>query len=91
MRGYFLKRLLLVIPTLLGISIISFTIIHLAPGDPAELKIESDQRVTGDQWEVNIARCHIANSLYRLGTKGFRPKTSHADTNALTIPPRLQG
>jgi peptide/nickel transport system permease protein len=49
MRGYFLKRLLLVIPTLLGISIISFAIIHLAPGDPAELKLEqSDLRVTGD-------------------------------------------
>src|SRR5215471_4000702 len=50
MRSYFLKRLLLVIPTLLGISIISFAIIHLAPGDPAELKVEQsiDQRVTGD-------------------------------------------
>ena len=48
MRGYFFKRLLLVIPTLLGISIISFAIIHLAPGDPAELKLESDERVTGD-------------------------------------------
>jgi peptide/nickel transport system permease protein len=49
MRSYFLKRLLLVIPTLLGISLISFAIIHLAPGDPAELKLEqSDQRITAD-------------------------------------------
>src|SRR5579884_3409983 len=36
MRRYFLKRLLLAIPTLFGISILSFIIIHLAPGDPAE-------------------------------------------------------
>lgn len=49
MRGYFVKRLLLVIPTLLGISIVSFILIHLAPGDPAELRLEaSDLRVTGD-------------------------------------------
>lgn len=49
MRSYFLKRVLLIAPTLLGISIISFIIIHLAPGDPAELKLlESDQRATGD-------------------------------------------
>ncbi|HLH31377.1 MAG TPA: ABC transporter permease [Terriglobia bacterium] len=48
MRSYFLKRLLLVIPTLLGISIVSFILIHLAPGDPAELKVQSEERITGD-------------------------------------------
>lgn len=49
MRGYFVKRLLLIAPTLLGISIISFILIHLAPGDPAELKLyQNDQRLTGD-------------------------------------------
>src|SRR5215831_11120597 len=51
MRSYFVKRFLLVIPTLLGISIISFGIIHLAPGDPAQLRVESDYRVTGDVTE----------------------------------------
>jgi len=46
MRSYFLQRLLLIVPTLLGISIISFLIIHLAPGDPAELKLgDAAQRV----------------------------------------------
>src|SRR5215831_18206017 len=49
MRSYFLTRLLLVIPTLLGISLVSFAVIHLAPGDPAELKLgQLDDRVTGD-------------------------------------------
>jgi len=49
MRSYFVKRLALVFPTLLGISIVSFIIIHLAPGDPAELKLQQvDQRATGD-------------------------------------------
>lgn len=39
MRAYLIKRLLLMIPTLLGITLISFSIIQLAPGDPASLKV----------------------------------------------------
>jgi peptide/nickel transport system permease protein len=38
LRTYLLKRLLLLPLALFGISIISFLIIHLAPGDPASLK-----------------------------------------------------
>src|SRR5688572_30006987 len=38
MAAYFIKRLLLMVPTLLGISLISFLIIQMAPGDPAELR-----------------------------------------------------
>ncbi len=37
MRAYFIKRIVLIVPTLLGISLISFLIIQLAPGDPAQL------------------------------------------------------
>ncbi|MBI4667114.1 MAG: ABC transporter permease [Nitrospinae bacterium] len=37
MRAYIIRRLLLIIPMLLGITVISFFIIHLAPGDPTEL------------------------------------------------------
>jgi len=48
MRSYFLKRLLLIFPTLFGISVVSFLIIHLAPGDPAGIKIEEEQR-SGNQ------------------------------------------
>jgi peptide/nickel transport system permease protein len=35
MRWYVTKRLLLLIPVLLGVSILSFSLIRLAPGDPA--------------------------------------------------------
>ena len=38
MGQYLVQRLLLVIPTLLGVTIIGFLIMHLAPGDPAELR-----------------------------------------------------
>lgn len=37
MWNYLLRRLLLVIPTLLGITLITFVIIRLAPGEPASL------------------------------------------------------
>ena len=38
MMPYMLQRLLLLIPTLLGITLLSFLITHLAPGDPAALR-----------------------------------------------------
>ncbi|MBI2535227.1 MAG: ABC transporter permease [Deltaproteobacteria bacterium] len=37
MASYALQRLLLIIPTFLGITLIGFLIMRLAPGDPAEL------------------------------------------------------
>src|SRR3989475_5660183 len=39
MLPYLLQRLLLLLPTLLGVTCISFAITHLAPGDPAELRV----------------------------------------------------
>jgi len=36
MSSYLLKRVLLIIPTLLGIMLISFAIVQFAPGGPVE-------------------------------------------------------
>ena len=38
MLAYALRRLLLAVPLLLGITFVSFAVIHLAPGDPAEMQ-----------------------------------------------------
>jgi peptide/nickel transport system permease protein len=38
MTVYFFQRLLLMVPTFLGITLIVFLIVRLAPGDPAELR-----------------------------------------------------
>jgi len=38
MRNYIIKRLLLIIPMLIGISLIMFVVMHLAPGDPASIR-----------------------------------------------------
>jgi peptide/nickel transport system permease protein len=49
MRSYLIKRALLIIPTLLGISLVSFVIIQLAPGDPATLRLGSAAQGMSDQ------------------------------------------
>lgn len=40
MKAYLIRRLLQIIPTLLGITLITFIIIQLAPGNPALLKMQ---------------------------------------------------
>ena len=37
---YSIKRALLMIPILLGITLLSFTVMHMAPGGPAEAQME---------------------------------------------------
>lgn len=41
MGGYLLKRFFWLVPTLFGITLITFFIIKLAPGDPVELKMQA--------------------------------------------------
>lgn len=42
MKKYLIRRLLLMIPVLIGVSIIIFTLIHMAPGDPYASMIDSN-------------------------------------------------
>jgi peptide/nickel transport system permease protein len=48
MRDYIIKRLLLLIPTMLGITIITFFIIQLAPGNPVERKLQLDEGIKSE-------------------------------------------
>ena len=43
MLAYILKRILLITPALLFVSIISFSMVYLAPGDPAEILLMSPE------------------------------------------------
>lgn len=47
MLRYIAKRVLLMIPTLMGIIILSFFVIKLAPGDPASMKFGAGQAAGG--------------------------------------------
>ena len=48
MKRFLLKRLLTMIPLLFGITIISFSVMHLAPGEPTALQTELNPRVTAE-------------------------------------------
>jgi peptide/nickel transport system permease protein len=48
MRDYIIKRLLLLIPTMLGITIITFFIIQLAPGNPVERKLQLEEGIKSE-------------------------------------------
>ncbi len=48
MAAYILKRLLLIIPTFLGITVVTFFIVKLAPGDPVSLKLAFSEGVKAE-------------------------------------------
>lgn len=55
MWAYIIKRLLLIFPTLLGITVITFFIIKLAPGDPVRLKMQAASgAIKGEQMSAAI-------------------------------------
>jgi microcin C transport system permease protein len=49
MRGYFLRRFLLIIPTFLGITLAVFVITHFVPGGPVERQIMRFQMAAADR------------------------------------------
>ena len=51
MGRYLLRRFLLMIPLLLGITMISFAVIHLAPGEPTGLQTEFNPKITKEARE----------------------------------------
>ena len=51
MSTYLIKRLLEMIPTLFGITLLSFFIIHLAPGKPTDILTELNPKITPEARE----------------------------------------
>ena len=51
MLTYLVKRLLEMIPTLFGITLLSFVIIHLAPGKPTDIFTELNPKITPEARE----------------------------------------
>lgn len=78
MGAYILKRLLLMIPTILGVMLLTFLIVQFVPGGPIEQVIaqlenpnESGSRLDGSGTE-NVAN-NDSNSKYR-GAEGLDPE-----------------
>lgn len=45
MTTYLIKRLLMLIPLMIGITLITFSVIHLAPGEPVEMQMAMNPKV----------------------------------------------
>ena len=80
MGAYILRRLLLVIPTLLGIMIINFTLVQFVPGGPVEQAIARAQgqgnvfgSFAGGQGESDLGEVDIGNDRY-IGARGLPPE-----------------
>jgi len=48
---YLLRRLALIVPTFVGVTLLSFMLIHLVPGDPIEIRF-GEQAVTQEQLDA---------------------------------------
>src|SRR3990172_12527436 len=57
MPAYVLKRLLLMIPLMFGITVITFIVIHLAPGGPVEVQTEMSLKASAQARE-NLKRLY---------------------------------
>ena len=86
MTAYIIRRLLLIIPTLLGIMVINFIIVQAAPGGPVErmlaqlkgIHVEATARIGGaDQSETTSttsgSSSDSSDSTYR-GARGIEPE-----------------
>lgn len=51
MATYLVKRILLLIPLMIGITLITFSVIHLAPGEPVEMQVAMNPKVSKESRE----------------------------------------
>jgi peptide/nickel transport system permease protein len=62
MKWYIIKRLAMLAPVLIGVSIIAFSLIHLAPGDPARTML--GERATQEQLNEIREKYGLDKPLY---------------------------
>ncbi|MCK9276113.1 MAG: ABC transporter permease [Syntrophales bacterium] len=64
MTRYIARRLLTMIPLLVGITIICFAVIHLAPGSPTDLQTDLNPRVSAEAKERLRALYNLDKPIY---------------------------
>jgi len=83
MASYFLRRLILIIPTLFGIMLLNFIIIQFAPGGPVEntiarlqgIDVGATERVSGGNQEaIDTQNNFISSNNKYVGAQGLDPK-----------------
>jgi len=63
--AYIVKRILFMVPLLIGITIISFVVIHLAPGSPTDLQTDLNPRVSAEMKARMQALYDLDKPLYQ--------------------------
>ncbi len=72
MIGFVLRRLLSLVPTWLGISLVAFALANLSPGDPAELILNAQQdQPPTEQQLVEFREANGLNDPFLLQWAGF--------------------
>jgi microcin C transport system permease protein len=74
MLGYLLRRLLLIIPTLLCILLVNFFIVQAAPGGPVEQAIARLQGIGGANASVGSAPAESVSTSSSRAARGLDPK-----------------
>ena len=69
MKQYLIKRFFLMIPTLLGITLITFTLLHFMPGGPVEMAIASFRAGSGG--EVGSGKITVVTEEQRESLKAL--------------------
>jgi len=65
MVGYIVKRLIFMIPLLIGITMICFVVMHLAPGSPTDMETQMNPRVSAEMKERLRAMYDLDKPLYQ--------------------------
>ena len=71
MRSYILRRLLLMIPTLIGISLVCFILIQLLPGGPVEELISRAQQAASMKGGVDASKALSPDQIANGTAKPF--------------------
>lgn len=72
------RRLLMLIPLFLGITLISFTVIHLAPGEPVEMQMAMNPKV-GKEARERLTRFYGLDQPLHVQYFSWLKKLSHLD------------
>lgn len=64
MLNYIVRRLILLIPLLLGITLISFVVIHLAPGEPTDIQTQMNPQASSELQERLRVQYGLDQPLY---------------------------
>lgn len=78
MTAYLLKRLAMLVPLMLGITLITFSVIHLAPGEPVDMQMAMNPKV-GKEARERLTKFYGLDKPLHVQYLTWLKKLSHMD------------